>query len=126
MISYKCCLSIETMKTIGSSCVGGGGSSLPVCAQVAGEADLRTKVPAAVGAGDGARSLGPRGIFLPLLPSSLGRDDCCGLVLASTAMNKGSPFSSVCCFLLPCGWVDPKSFEGDFQSVLVPLFGGSK
>ena len=69
------------MKTIGSSCVGSGGSSLPVCAQVAGEADLRTKVPAAVGAGDGARSLGPRGIFLPLLPSSLGRDDCCGLVL---------------------------------------------
>ena len=85
-----------------------------MCAQMAGEANLRSKGLAAVGAGDGAGSLRLQGFFFPLLPTSLSRDDFVGLMLASTAMDECSPLCSVSGFFLPCVWIDPKGLEGDF------------
>ena len=79
--------------------------------KMAGEASLRAKCLAAVGAGDGAGSLRLQGFFLPLLPTSLSRDDFVGLMLASTAMDECSPLCSICSFFLPCVWVDPKGLE---------------
>ena len=108
-----CCLSIEAMRTI-DFILGGVGTSFPMCAQMAGEANLRAKGLAAVGAGDGAGSLRLQGFFLPLLPTSLSREDFVGLILASTTMDECSPLCSVCGFFLPCVWVDPKGLKGDF------------
>ena len=93
-----------------------------VCAQMAGEANLRAKGLSAVGAGDGAGSLRLQGFFLPLLPTFLSRDDFVGLMLASTATDECSPLCSFSGFFLPCVRVDPKGLKAPVRKARVTMF----